>query len=233
MNGPERTPYGATQASVWLDDAPVDPTWAPPSEPDSAAQRSPRRRRLLTVGIPVLALIVLIGAVWALGGFNDRNDTVTRIAAGKVFTNGPFEFSFTRATVQKTEGYGKYKWIQKVVVIGTVRNIGDKAISPDGTWFVARGQHSAHVETAQTAPIGDPQQFNAPDDVTPGLPAVRLSVDFEFPPTFDDTSLVLAVGHLTYGSHSYFSSGSDQFWDIGDGKAFRLQLPITRLAPQS
>lgn len=181
----------------------------------------------------MLAVIVLIGSVWALGGFNDRDDTLTKVAAGKTFSNGPYEFSFSRATVQETEGYGKYKRIQKVVVTGTIRNVGDQADSPSGDWFVARGLNSSHVETGQSAMIGDPDQFNAPEDVTPGLPAVPVSVDFEFPPTFDDKTLVFGVGELSYGTHSYYSGDDNQFWDTGSGNVFRLQLPITRLAPES
>lgn len=235
MTGPEHPTDGGPQGSVWIDDAPVDPAWAPPPEPDAAvagAAGDRRRRRLLTVGIPVLALVVLIGSVWALGGFADRDDTVTKVAVGKTFTNGPYEFRFTGATVQETEGFGKYKRIQKVVVNGTIRNIGDEAISPNGDWFLARGRRGAHIETAQTAQIGDSEQFNAPQDVTPGLPPVRLSVDFEFPPSFDDTSLLFVVGELTYGTHSYLSGDDGEYWDTGNGNAFRLSLPITRLAPE-
>lgn len=223
MTGQERTEDGAAQPPVWVDDGPIDPTW---SEPTASGRG---RRRLFTVGIPVLALIVLIGSVWALGGFGDRNDTVTKIGIGKTFVNGPYEFSFSKATVQETAGYGKHKRIQKVVVTGTARNLGDKAMSPLYRWFLARGKHGTRVETSQTAMVGDPGQFYAPDDVTPGLPAAPLNVTFEFPPTFDDETLIFAVGELTYGNHSYFSSGDDQSWDTGNGNVFRVQLPLTRL----
>ncbi|QGN34510.1 hypothetical protein [Microlunatus sp. Gsoil 973] len=215
---------GAPRGAVWVDDDPVDPTWPEPSAPRFS------RRRLLTVGIPVLALVLLIASVWALGGFAERDDRITEVARGKSFMNGPFEFSFDRATVQETDGYGKYKRIQKVLVTGTIRNTGDTAISPSGDWFVARPRQGTEVEEGQTARIGATDSFSAPEDVTPGLPATRLTVDFEFPPTFDDRTLLFAVGELSYGSHSYFSGDNDQFWDTGGGNAFRLQLPITRLA---
>ncbi|MBO0813316.1 MAG: hypothetical protein J2P23_14905 [Microlunatus sp.] len=229
MTGQHTSTDGQT---VWLDDAPVDPAWAAPPEPDTPAGTGRRRRRLLTIGIPVLALLMLIGSVWALGGFGYRNDTATDIARGKTFVNGPCEFSFSKATVQETEGFGKYKRIQKVVVTGTIRNIGDKAISPDGRWFLARSQTNRHVETGQAALIGNTDLWDGPQDVTPGLPPIPVSVDFDFPPTFDGTALIFGVGELTYGTHSYFGGGTDEFWDTGNGRVFRIRLPLTRLAAQ-
>lgn len=225
MAGEQRTEDGTSQPAVWIDDDPVDPTWPEPAGPRVS-------RRLFVVGIPVLALVVLIGAVWALGGFAERDDRVTDMARGKTFSNGPFEFSFDRATVQEADGYGDYKRIQKVVVTGTIRNTGDTAISPSGDWFLARARHGTHVEEGKLAGIGDSDLFDAPDDVTPGLPATKLTVNFEFPPTFDDATLIFVVGELSYGTHSYFSDDDNQYWDTGGGNAYRMLLPITRLAAQ-
>jgi hypothetical protein len=229
VTGPEFNTKPSQQTDVWLDGAAVDPGWAPPADD----MQRPRRRRLLTVGIPVLILVVLVAGVWAFGGFRERKDTATTVAAGTTFVNGPLQFSFSTATVQKANGYGKYKRIQKVVVSGTVRNTGNEALSPSGDWFFARALHGGEVQTGDSAGIGDPDQFSAPDHVTPGLPAVPIHVNFEFPPTYQPGHTILfAVGTLSYGTHSYFSSGDSKYWDVGGGSVFRITLPLTKLAAE-
>lgn len=221
--------------TVWTDDSPIDPGWPEPQDPDirSGTGAGGRRgRRLLAIGIPLLAIVVLVGSVVAFGGFKQRNDTITDIKLGQTFTNGPYELRFSTATVQETEGFGKYKRIQKVVVSGTMRNTGDKADSPSYDWFLARGVHDTRVQSGDSTNIGRPGQFDAPQDVTPGLPPVRVNVQFEFPPTFADTELVFAMRQLTYGTHSYFGGNADQFWDAGGPDLFRLRMPLKRLAAE-
>ena len=233
MNGPDRTTDGERGASVWVDEAPVDPAWAAPRDPDEQpAGRN--RRRVLAIGIPILAVLVLIGTVFALGGFRGRDDTVTDVARGHSFTNGPYDLTFSSATVQQATGYGKYKTIQKVVVTGTVRNNGDKAMSPSSDWFLADGISHGGVQTAENAAIGDPKLFDRPMDVAPGLPPVRIDVEFDFPPTFKDTELVFAMRRVTYGTHSYLTGAAvgDSYWDASGSDLFRLRLHLTRIAPE-
>lgn len=221
--------------TVWTDDSPIDPRWPEPPDPDAGSGGNSggrRGRRLLTIGIPVLAVVVLIAAVFALGGFKQRNDTITDIKLGQTFSNGPYELKFSSATVQESEGFGKYKRIQKVVVSGTMRNTGDKAASPSYDWFIARGVHDTRTQPGDSTNIGQPGQFDAPQDVTPGLPPVRINVQFEFPPTFSDTELMFGMRQLTYGTHSYFGGNADQYWDAGGSNLFRLRMPLKRLAAE-
>ena len=187
----------------------------------------------MAVGIPVLAVVVLVGSVFAFGGFKQRNDTITDIELGQNVTNGAYEFTFSSATVQSAPGYGKYKRIQKVVVVGTMRNDSDSAAAPDSTWFLARGVKFDQVQTAESALTGQAGQLNAPGDVTPGLPPVRMEVEFDFPPTFSDTELVFGMRQLTYGTHSYLSgpSAGPSTWDVSGNDTYRLRMPMKRLAP--
>lgn len=230
MTGQDRTSDGASRAPIWSDAAPVDPSWAEPQDPDTRSATGVRRR-LLTIGIPVLAVVVLIGAVFAFGGFTERDDTITYLKLGTTFTNGAYEFSFSSATVQSAPGYAKYKRIQKVMVTGTMRNNSDKSVAPDDGWFLARGVHDPQVQTADNAVTGKTGQFNGPDKVTPGLPPVRLTVEFDFPPTFTDTELLFGMRQLTYGTHSYLSGNSAgaPYWDAGGNNTYQLHVPMKRL----
>lgn len=228
MTGPNRPSDAASKAPVWTDDAPVDPSWAEPYDPDPPAGR----RRLLGVGIPVLAVIVLVGAVFAFGGFRERNDTITDIGLGQTFTNGPYAFSFSSATVQETEGFGKYKRIQKIIVTGTMRNNADKSASPSYDWFLARGLRNTAVQTGDSSNVGSPGQFDGPQDVAPGLPPVRINVQFEFPPNFNDTWLVFGMRQLSYGTHSYTGGTANQYWDASGSGLFRLRMHLKRLAAE-
>lgn len=217
--------------SVWVDGGPIDPTWDEPQDADNPASGR-ARRRLLAIGIPVLVLVVLVGTVFAFGGFKDRDDTITDVKLGQTFTNGGYEFSFSSATIQQAPSYGgKYKRIQKVTVTGTIRNIGDTAASPLDGWFLARGVQGTQTETDQVAIVGNPEQTNSPEDVTPGLPPVPLTVTFQFPPTFSETELLFGARGLTYGTHSYFGGTTDEYWDVSGSNLFRLRIPMKRLAP--
>ena len=242
MTGPDRAPFdglrtppdGAGTALVWTDDAPVDPHWAEPTEHNQPPEPDqPRgRRRLIAIGIPVLAVVVLVGAVFAFGGFKQRNDTITDVELGQTFTNGPYELSFSSATVQQTEGFGKYKRIQKVIVTGRMRNNADTAASPNQDWFLARGVRDSNVQTGDSCNIGKPDQFGGPQDVTPGVPPVQVNVQFEFPPTFKQTELVFGMRQLSYGTHSYTGGTANQYWDASGSNLFRLRLHLKRLAAE-
>jgi hypothetical protein len=223
-----------------VDENEIDAGWAPPIGPDRSqddvvdppARR--RRPRILTVGIPVLAVVVIIAAVWALGGFDRRRDQVQDVATGSPVVQGPLTLTFTRATVQEANGYGQYKRIQKIVAYGTARNTWTESFDPQSDWFIARDPNSDLVETGQLFKIvrGDDVIFDAPDTLAPGLPAQPVSVEFEMPPTFKPgRSFVFGVAKVDFGNHSFFTSSDEETWD-DSGTAYRMRLPLQVLKPE-
>lgn len=229
------------------DDAP-DPCWpAPDGAPGGATEgasfdrpgtRTPRagrrNRRLITVGIPVMITVSVLVLVWTLGGFGRRHDRVQQVTAGSPVTQGPLMLRFTRATVQETTGYGKDKRIQKVVVHGTARNIWTESFSPEGAWFAVRDPAGTLTSRGELFSIdrGNDLVFDAPDDLTPGLPAVPVTVQFELPTGFRPGHTILfGASTVDYGKHSFFSTSSEQTWDT-DGGVYRMRLPLTVLEPQ-
>jgi hypothetical protein len=157
------------------------------------------------------------------------------VAAGTPVVQGPVTLTFTRATMQEANGYGKYKRIQKVVAYGTARNTWTETYAPEGEWFIARDPGSDVVETGQLFSVergGDGLAFNAPDDLAPGLPPVSVSVSFELPPTVKPgPTIVFGVSTVDYGNHSFFTTSKEKNWGP-DGGAYRMRLPITVIKPE-
>ena len=55
------------------------------------------------VGSLVVAFALLIGLTWLAGGFDQRTDLRTVVAPGTTIATGPYEFTFTAGTVQRTK----------------------------------------------------------------------------------------------------------------------------------
>ncbi|MBO0882694.1 MAG: hypothetical protein J2P17_20645, partial [Mycobacterium sp.] len=199
-----------------------------PSEPPS------RSRRVVQIGAPILAVLLLIASVWTLGGFKDRDDTITDVAAGQTFTDGPFEFHFTKATIQQEDTYDN-KPTDKVVVSGTVQNTWNESLPTYASeWFLARPRHGGQVQKADIDHLGDPKLYDAPDEVAPGLDPSPYSIEFEFsPPLESEKSLLFVARELTYESHAAYGTSGNPYWDSGSAKAYRMQLPLTRLPPEN
>ena len=231
---------------MWLDDAGVSPEWAPPAAdganndladlPAVASTTRRRRPRILTVGVPVIAVVVIIAVVWALGGFDRRDDQVQDVVTGSPVALGPVTVTFDRATVQEANGYGTYKRIQKIVAYGTARNTWTESFDPQADWFIAKDPNSKLVQSGQTFQIvrGKDLIFDAPDTLAPGLPAEPVSVEFEMPPTFKPgRTIVFGISKIDYGNHSFFSSSDEEEWDESGGGAYRMRLPLQVLKPEA
>lgn len=210
---------------MWTDDADLDPSWAPPQEPAEYRPRS--RRRILGIGIPVLAVVLVIATVWALGGFDYRDDKITDVAAGTKFEDGPFEFTFTTATIQLKEQFDD-TMINEVSVYGTVRNTWDEALDADSDWFLIADPSGGDPKGATSANIfrkGDVP--DAPSMVAPGLAAVDYQVQFELDKsTKAPKQITFGVGKLSYGNNSVFSTSNEETWDADNGELNRIHVPL-------
>ncbi len=127
-----------------------------------------------------LALVGFLVLVWALGGFGFRQDLTTVTAPGAAIATGPYEFSFTEATVQHRRSDDHYR----VVVSGQGRTTGDSSIRPatgDSGFLAARGETSREVQPATSVTLGSPDYSSLQLRLfTPGLGAAPVYVGFEF-----------------------------------------------------
>lgn len=216
----------------WVDDAAVDPAWAPPQLVDfDAPAPRPRRSRWLTRGVPALAVIAVLLGVWALGGFRDREDRTIEVRPGEHFTNGAFVMTIDSATIQRKKGYDKDPYIQDVVVHGTAQNIWTESTSPYGDWFAATNPPRETIRSGDlvNTDYGDDAPSNTPDDLAPGLPAVPITIDFEFPDTFRADQLIVAMEQIDYRNHSVTTTVDDKDWGNASTGSFRTTVPVHRL----
>jgi hypothetical protein len=123
------------------------------TEPEALpAAAQPAVRSTLVYLAVLVALALLVAGVWGFGGFKKRTDTLRPVPPGERFTSGPYEFSFSEATVQRTKLDGVISW--KVKVLGQGRTTGKEAIrastacSSSRTPAPARSWHRTASSTA-------------------------------------------------------------------------------------
>ena len=191
------------------------------------------RRAWGMVGSLVLAFDCLIGLTWMAGGFDQRNDLRTVVAPGTTIATGPYEFTFTAGTAQKTKGLRDIE-VYRIVLSGTGRVTGDEAMCPDSlNWmFVAKDPRSPAYQEPDSQQFGI-EEFRGSSGgsfFTPGLPAVPYRLTFEFPVEEYDVgaTIQLAVWILEYRDVSLLQTG-DYSWAPSE-RLYRYELPLRRLA---
>jgi len=191
------------------------------------------RRAWLVVGSLVLAFCLLIGLTWAAGGFDQRTDLRTVVAPGTTVASGPYEFSFTAGTAQRTQGLRDTE-VYRIVVSGTGRVTGNEAMSPTtlDRMFIAQDPRSPAYQEPQSQQFGA-EEFRGSSGgsfFTPGLPAIQYRLTFDFPvDAFEaGTSIQLGVWVLEYRDVSLLQTG-DVRWAPSD-RLYRYDLPLRRLA---
>lgn len=226
-------------AGVWQDPDPVDAGWsAPPQDDPARAPQIPadepadpgvqgRRRLWLGLGA-VAAVILLVALVAGFGGFTQRQDLATTVPPGATITTGPYELSFSAATVQRTELLGDPKW--EIVVLGRGRTTGSESVTPNvgfrNPMFAARANNQ--VVEPKSLRFGAERRISDGGHFTPGLPATDFVVQFELDPPYEPpTTLVFAVWSQEFRDTSLLRN-QDPDWT--NGKQFwRYELPMTRL----
>lgn len=219
---------------MWVDERPTR-DWAAPQVIDDGASTPPRRRSAwITRGIPVLVIVAVLVVVWALGGFDKREDRTTKLRRGEQVTNGAYVFSFDRATIQRKKGYGDDPIVQEVVVHATAKNIWTESDSPNWTWFAATDRKRSVVKEGESVRIdyGDDAPSETPGDLTPGLPAMPIQIEFEFPENFEPgKELSLGMSEIDYRNHSVTSTSEEKTWGPSNKGFFRVELPVSVLPP--
>ncbi|GAB3746029.1 hypothetical protein [Microlunatus parietis] len=207
-----------------LDETPIASEWGPPEDEPDEQRRLPGPVRALIV---VLVVAVLVGGVWALGGFKVRTDTDERVQPGQTIETGPYELAFSEATAQKhIDDDGTATWY--VTVLGTARTTGDEALSPRNTMFVAKDPETVEQPDAGDAEIGTGDTGTHPANLTPGLPPVPYRVMFMFSEHYRPTDKILfAVYRLEEGNALLLDTG-EKSWN-NTRYVFRYDLPLTVL----
>lgn len=127
--------------------------------------------------------MLVIALVWVAGGFRQRTDLRTDVTAGTAISTGPYELTFDRATVQKTRHFSENRPVWEVVLYGTGRTTGDKAIAPNSSnWFMtARDPVSGTVLEPTQQGFGPSGSTSSGGDYfTPGLPPIPYRLTFQF-----------------------------------------------------
>jgi hypothetical protein len=180
----------------------------------------------------VAALALVVGLVWAAGGFEYRDDLQADVAPGATFETGPYVLSFAAATIQKTENY-RDEQVWSLVVSGTGRTSAEESMSPDYTdLFVAKDVPSGAYREAEGQEYGPEEVRGASggSHFTPGLAPIPYRVTFEFPVSdFEPgTSILFVAWELEWRDTSLLQVG-DFRW-ARTSHYFRLELPLRRLA---
>lgn len=225
-----RTPPGA-----WLDEGEVLPGWAPPT--GDPVRLSRVRRVLAYAGVP-LALALLVGVVQLAGGFERRTDRFDPVAPGASVVTGPYELSFSEATVQPREDSNGRRTEWELTVLGQARLTGDEAMAPtvygSDSVFALKDPGSGQTYPPSGADLGDdPAGFSVHDreELTPGLPPIGYRLSFDLPPDFRPPPRVrLAVDEVVYEA-TYLVS-DEKAWD-GTGSGWVLDLPVRVLPAES
>lgn len=209
----------------------TDQVTGPPANREGGSpseQSAPRRAWPWFVSI-LAALALLVGLVWAAGGFDYRTDLATRIAPGQTFTNGPYELTFTSATVQKTKNFDDQQ-VWTVVVNGTGRTTGDESIDPDDDLFVVKDARSgAYQEKSEEQDLGVQRSGSGGSSFTPGLAPVPYRLVYEFPVAAfaPDSTIIFVAWQLEWRDTSLLQVGSYEW--ASTRQYYRMDLPLKRL----
>jgi hypothetical protein len=202
------------------------------TEPEALpAAAQPAVRSTLVYLAVLVALALLVAGVWGFGGFKKRTDTLRPVPPGQRFTSGPYEFSFSEATVQRTKLDGVISW--KVKVLGQGRTTGKEAISPsfvesfDGM-FVLKDPGTGQIAAPDGQQYGSDTSFSR-HNFTPGLPPIPYTLSFTVDEHYQPGPVLrLGAGDLVYSSH--FLTTEEKTWHNGDYITL-VPLPVRVLPP--
>ena len=210
----------------------VDPNWTPPQGPAETA--APARKPIPATalyGCILLALVLLVVAIWGFGGFKKRTDLLKTTPPGTLITSGPYEFRFTEATAQHKKDFGGAPYWE-VVMIGEGRTTGTESSSPkyfgSDSMFVSKDDGTQQVVVSDSVRMGEGHNFDRAQ-FTPGLPLSPYAVVFKYPDTYrPGPTIRFGVAELVYGTH--YLASEEKSWHNGT-YIYLLHLPVRVLPP--
>ena len=176
----------------------------------------------LVYGSILLALVLLVVAIWGFGGFKKRTDILKTTPPGTLITTGPYEFRFTEATAQHWTDYdGTVYW--NVVMVGEGRTTGKESISPsympDSGMFVSKDDVTQQIPMPDRVQMGEGEGFDR-RDFTPGLPLIPYSVVFKYDDRYQPGPTIrFVIWDVVYGKR--YLASDEKAWKNGD-----LRLPV-------
>jgi hypothetical protein len=196
------------------------------AEEEARAKAAARLRRgRIATAVVVGVLVLVVGVVALLGGFERRKDLVTRVEVGSVITTGPYEVTLASGTVQHTTSQDEWD----VVVTGTARTTGDTSIAPrtgNNAFVYAKDVRSGEAQPLYYSRIGQTSGIENLDTLTPGLPPVPWALTFRFKADPGD-DILLAVFQQEYTTPYIF--GDEKGW-VPTADASTMTMPLERLA---
>lgn len=226
-DGPVPAPATPNAAPAWRDEGPVDPQWSAPA----AVDKRPVNPTVVLLAVLVV-LVLLVGLVWRLGGFEERDDVVTDVPVGSTIDTGPYQLRFSEATVQqRTDFKNRVAW--RVTAVGEGLTTGTESIAPrylgNGSMFGAKDPAGGEVQTPQSRSFREGSATFG-GAFTPGLPMQPISVSFDFSARYrPGETITFVVYDLDFRDTSLLGN-QDPEW-ANSNHASRLRLPLRVLPP--
>jgi len=180
---------------------------------------------------PWLAVLVVVGLVVGLGGFDRRTDTLRPATLGAEIDSHNLIFTLTGATLQAVARLdGATEW--KVEVAGRVRNPNEEALAPvlgpSGN-FILHDASSGLTAEPESVTLGvSSRRYLVP----PGNTAMPLTIDFTLPADYAPQAVIeIAVAPMEHTANTVLGLGDGELvWNLDSAAAMSLvQLPLTRL----
>lgn len=180
---------------------------------------------------PWLALVVIIGLVLGLGGFDRRTDNLTAAELGAEIDSHNLVFTITSATLQKVPNFSsKDEW--KIEAAGTVRNPNDDALypilGPTGN-FAVHDRATGLTADPDSVLIGDSRNRQL---VPPGNTSLPMRLTFTLPEEYvPQERIELAIAPMEYTDNAVLGLGGGQrAWNVDSYAPMSLlKVPLTRL----
>lgn len=200
-------------------------------EPSASTARSSGSR--LVYGLSALALVLLLVAVWGVGGFEKRQDRLRLTPVGTVFTTGPYEYRFTGATAQQVTDYHDQR-VWEVTALGLGRTIGDVSLQPDDEFnsiFVSKDDVTQEVATPEGTPFGPPGPRSQRHEFAPGLPPVEFRVVFHYSERYrPGPTIRFGVADQVFANR-YLVGGEAEWHHARTSRLFLLPVRVLPPAP--
>lgn len=212
------------------------PVTGPAGTSDGTLDAIPEARWRSATGylVMLVVLALLVGGFWGFGGFEKRTDIQRPVAPGQRFITGPYELSFTEATVQRAKDPATGGPVWKVTVLGEGRTTAKESTSPEivGTgnaMFALKDPGTGQVAVPTSSRLGADDSFDRLN-FTPGLPSIPYAVVFNLDRNYRPGPVLrFGVIDLVYGTHLLTSD--EKVWHNG----FYLNvipLPVRVLPPE-
>lgn len=185
----------------------------------------------------ILAVLILVlGTIWAGGGFERRRDRVQAYPPGTSLDAGSFTLRMERAEVrfQPKQEFSSDEPTWELRAYGTATNTTEEGLVlyragvialPDGWIYRGRDFHAM-----VRRPDGELVTVKS-SQLDPGMSDLPVRVSGELPAEWEPTSHVfVGVREQSYAAHRINQGFTDKSWDTApNGKSMGFWVPVTVL----